>query len=264
MFNKLQDSVSLIGIIISVIIVAAAFYAVDLDVEEEAEYKTNREDEVKSYDNSVPIMSGWVSASKIDAMASPSESSEIINTLFFNDRISYTTYDDEWYKLDIDGKDAYVLSECISNKEPECVYYKAPGTTGFKSFMDHNTITNVNSKQYEIQNTYAITGEYGIRMVDNRYCIALGSYFNCDIGQYVDLILNNGTVIPCVLSEFKDDAHTDYYNIITLQNGCMSEFIVDINSLNSDVKNHGDISYCNDDWNSPVVSVRVYDKNLFE
>ena len=264
MFNKLQDSVSLIGVIISVIIVAAAFYVVDLDVEEEAKYKTNHEDEVKSYDNSVPVMSGWVTESKINVMNEPSESSDAVDTLFFNDRISYMIYNNEWYSINIDGKRRYVLAKYISNKELECIYYKAPGTTGFKSFMDYNTITNVGSKQYEIQNAYAITGEYGIRMVDNRYCIALGSYFNCDIGQYVDLILNNGTVIPCVLSEFKDDAHTDYYNIITLQNGCMSEFIVNVDSLNDNVKKYGDVSYCNDNWNSPVVSVKIYNKNLFE
>lgn len=137
-------------------------------------------------------------------------------------------------------------------------------TTGFKSFMDYRTITDESSKQYELQDKYAYTGNYGIRMVDGRYCIALGSYFTSEIGQYVDLVLDTGVVVPCVLADQKDDEYTDDMNVTTTHNGCMSEFVVSTEDLGDAVKLYGDISYCNNIFNGNVIEVRVYDNNVFD
>lgn len=85
-------------------------------------------------------------------------------------------------------------------KEPEEVInyttYDIPENRGFKSYMDYRTITSTGSKQFQLQNLYANTGDYGIRMVDDRFCIAVGTHFDAQIGQYLDLILENGSVIP--------------------------------------------------------------------
>ena len=264
MKNKLQIIVSFTGLFIAIVSIITSLYMVENKsnaeyIEEPKEISTVS----KSNDEFVPVMSGWIKTNKSNIMESPSESSEVIDTLYFSDKILYTSYNKEWHKINIDGKDAYISSNHISNHELESHYYEVPESTGFKSFMDYDSITAVDSLQYEIQNSYATTGNYGIRMIDNRYCIALGSHFSNNIGQYVDLILKNGTVIPCILSDQKDDIHTDYNNIVTIHNGCLSEFIVDINSLDKNVLKHGNISYCCDEWDSPIVSVKVYDKNLF-
>lgn len=142
--------------------------------------------------------------------------------------------------------------------------YAAPKNSGFKSFMDYRSITNTDSKQYKLQQCYSKTGEYGIRMADSRYIVAIGTYFTPDIGQYFDIILENGTVIPCILGDQKADVDTDSDNIITKHNGCMSEFIVDSDALNKDVKFHGDMSYCLKDWDSPIKTIKVYNRNIFE
>ena len=142
--------------------------------------------------------------------------------------------------------------------------YDAPKNSGFKSFMDYRAITNTDSKQYKLQQCYSKTGEYGIRMADSRYIVAIGTYFTPDIGQYFDIILENGTVIPCILGDQKADADTDSDNIITKHNGCMSEFIVDSDALNKDVKFYGDMSYCLKDWDSPIKTIKVYNRNIFE
>lgn len=142
--------------------------------------------------------------------------------------------------------------------------YDAPKNSGFKSFMDYRAITNTDSKQYKLQQYYSKTGEYGIRMADSRYIVAIGTYFTPDIGQYFDIILENGTVIPCILGDQKADADTDSDNIITKHNGCMSEFIVDSDALNKDVKFHGDMSYCLKYWDSPIKTIKVYNRNIFE
>lgn len=142
--------------------------------------------------------------------------------------------------------------------------YDAPNNSGFKSFMDYRTITNTESQQYKLQQHYAYTGEYGIRMADSRYIVAIGTYFTPDIGRYFDIILENGTVIPCILGDQKADADTDSNNIITKHNGCMSEFIVDSYALNKDVKFYGDMSYCLKEWDSPIKTIKVYNRNIFE
>ena len=146
----------------------------------------------------------------------------------------------------------------------EYTSYDVPKSTGFKSYMDYRTVTNKTSNQYKLINLYTNTGNYGIRMVDDRYCIAVGTYFTTEIGQYLDLILENGTIIPCVLTDIKADIHTDSSNIMTLANGCVSEFVVDTKSLHTTAKRMGDISYCCKEWNSPVVEIIVYNQNVFD
>lgn len=158
-----------------------------------------------------------------------------------------------------------VIEEIPVIKDIEVGYntYDVPYTSGFKSYMDYRAITYVDSLQYVLQNNYAYTGNYGIRMVNGRYCIAVGSRFTSSIGQYIDLVLENGTIIPCILADQKSDAHTDSDNIVTVHNGCASEFIVDMDYLDEVAKICGNISYCNDDWMYRVVEVRVYDENVF-
>ena len=141
--------------------------------------------------------------------------------------------------------------------------YDIPKNKGFKSYMDYKAITSRSSKQFQLQNLYANTSDCGIRVVNDRYCIAVGMHFDAEIGQYLDLILENGVIIPCVLSDVKADIHTDESNIVTLANGCVSEFVVDTPSLYNTAKKMGDISYCYAEWRSPVVQIVVYEQNVF-
>ena len=104
-------------------------------------------------------------------------------------------------------------------------------------------------------------------MVDGRYCVALGSYFTTQIGQYIDVILENGTVLPCILGDQKSDAHTDLkYHVITIRgihaDRSIMEFIIDPAIFVSD--RTGSLSNYEPEWNSPVVQVIVYDINVFD
>lgn len=133
----------------------------------------------------------------------------------------------------------------------------APKTSGIKSYMPYKAITSVSSPQYKLQQQ-AYTGNHGIRMVNGRYCVALGSFYTNRIGQNFDLVLENGTVIPCVLADQKADGDTNGSNQVTSHNGCMSEFIVDSQALDRDAKKMGDISYCEECWKSPVRQIILY------
>lgn len=192
--------------------------------------------------------------------------SKVLTTLNFNTPILYMKNEQssDWLQIKYEDTIAYIAQEYVSNTKCEYEKYEIPNNDGFKSYMGYTAITSTTSNQYKIQHEYAYTGTYGIRQVNGRYCVALGSYFNVNIGQYFDLILKNGMVIPCILGDAKADIHTDENNLFTITNECCSEFIVDSSRLNSNAKTSGDISLCDEDWNSPVVEVRVYEENILE
>ncbi len=138
--------------------------------------------------------------------------------------------------------------------------YTKDGTTysyeGFKTFEDTNKITFGEAGQINRNST---TNELGIQTLNDRYLVAVGTYFNLQIGQYFDLVLENGTVIPCVLGDTKADVDTCNSNIFTVHSNCMSEFIVQTDALPNEVQQKGDISFAKPEWNSPVKEVITYE-----
>ena len=137
----------------------------------------------------------------------------------------------------------------------------------FKSYEDYTAITLKSSPHYKLQNEYASTGPDGIRMVNGRYCIALGSHFTTSIGQYIDVVLANGIVIPCILGDQKANAHTDKNNIahnLRYPDYSIVEFIVDLKVLDSKVAKSGNISNLHEGWEEFVSEIIVYDQNFFD
>lgn len=193
-----------------------------------------------------------------------STDSDILITLPFNKMVEIEKYNNEWYK--IVGGEGYIYKKYVSKTPCETITYSVPSNKGYKSWMPYKTITMSGSPQKNIQDDFAYTGNYGIRMVDGRYCVAVGTHFSeaTEVGRYFDLVLENDVVIPCIAADWKDDAHTDGDNIFTARNGCCSEFIVDYDALNKNAKKMGDISYCKEEWNSPVCEIIVYDKNILK
>ena len=204
---------------------------------------------------------GWT-ITNVNVRSEPSTDCEVLEVYPFNTPIQYYKFNDEWAKIVYPTGYAYMSLQYISNEKLNYRDYTVPITSGFKSYMPYTAITSKSSPQYKLQQI-AYTGTYGIRQYDNRYCVAIGTAFNADVGTYFDLILANGTVIPCIVADIKADRHTDSNNMITIANGCLTEFIVDSRTLNRNAKRMGDISYCNEDWDSRVEKIRVYDKNVF-
>lgn len=142
----------------------------------------------------------------------------------------------------------------------QCEEYTIPEYSGFKSFMSYKTFGK-NTNQHKLQQL-AVTDENGFRRVKDYYVIAVGSFFEARIGQRIDLILENGEVIKCLVGDEKAEKDTDITNIFS-RNNCMSEFVVDLKQLEATVKNRGDVSFFPDEeWASPVVKVILYDEDL--
>lgn len=209
------------------------------------------------------VYEGFIRADSVEVKKKPNKNSKTVGNISFNKKVSYTVYNNNWLEIEYENKTAYIKNDDIAEEEASSEVYYAPNTSGFKSYMDYRAITCTGSNQYKLQQI-ATTNEYGVRTVDGRYCVAVGSHYTSEIGQYFDLVLVNGTVIPCVLSDQKANIHTDSNNVVTAHNGCMSEFVVDSGALSPDVTSRGNMSYCNPDFDSPVMKVIVYDKNAFD
>lgn len=102
------------------------------------------------------------------------------------------------------------------------------------TYMAYTAVTSTSSPQYRLLNAnYAYTDEEtGIRMVDGRYCIALGSGYTSLIGEKVNLVMKDGTVLKCILGDQKADAHTDPTNRFQKYDGSVAEIIVDYDKFN--------------------------------
>lgn len=188
----------------------------------------------------------------------PSALSEPLERLPVLTQVSYTDYDEEW----VECNGGYLSRSYISDVQPITRSVVVNQERNFKSFMSYETITDKSSRQYELQN-YAEDSDIGIRTVEGRYCVAVGTATGCSIGDYIDLELSNGTVIECIVGDIKSDQHTESNNIITAFNGCCSEFIVNTRVMPSNVKGHGNYSRLCDEWNATVASITVLPYNYF-
>lgn len=139
--------------------------------------------------------------------------------------------------------------------------YDSPGGE-FKSFMDWRCITSRSSRQWKLQHTYAYTDQNGIREIEGRLCVALGSYFGAAIGQYVDLVMESGEVIPCIMADQKADKDTDPTNRWHSIDGSVGEFVVDKSMLTQEVLSRGDVSYAYWPLKGRIQYIRVYGYTL--
>lgn len=206
------------------------------------------------------------SKTSLNIRSGPGTTYKVTGIVGFNKPLKVIDYNKNWAILISKNgyRRGYVNKRYLSNRKLDYLEYDIPEYSGFKSFMDWQAITDTSSPQWRLQQGYAYDGDYGIRMVDGRFCVAIGFYFDPKIGQYFDLILENGTVIPCIISDEKRVNDTDEDNLFTSDNGCCTEFVVDPGSLTSKAAAMGDISYSCDEWQSPVEKVRIYKKNAME
>lgn len=182
-----------------------------------------------------------------------------ISSLYLN----YLSVCASGYQFPSAGITAVFASIDVTEPAEDVQVYEVPENPGFKSYMSYELFSK-KTKQFTLQNL-CTTDSDGFRRVNDNYVIALGTHFDASVGQRVDLLLQNGVVIQCVIGDVKQNCHTDKSNIFSLGNECMSEFVVDIDELNRKVKRTGDVSYLpSQDWNSPVMSVWVLNENVLE
>lgn len=198
----------------------------------------------------------YIKANNLNLRKKANVKSKSIKRLFYGKKIEFIIINKKWSKIKVDNKVGYVQMKYITTKKIKSKIHTSIPHYKLCSFMDYRCITNTSSRQYKLQKK-AYTGSYGIRQVDGRYCIAVGSYYTEKIGTYIDLILKNGTVIPCILADCKANKDTDGKNQKTAD-GSLIEFVVDTPKLSKKVRIRGDVAYSTKAWNSKIVKIKIH------
>lgn len=215
-------------------------------------------EELLSVDNLYEFSDLGYTTAILNIRAEPNTDSDILEEIDYNGIIYYSNYNDDWNIVKTkDGKTGYVSKYYVSDSTNPGRYVEVVGDKR-KSYEDYKKIT-LPSMQLKIQNNdECYTAKNGLRMYKDRYLIAVGSYYKARVGQYVDVVLENGNVLPCVVGDAKADRDTNANNSVG-GDGSVAEFIVDTSSLSRAVRSSGDVSSLSSRFNSKVVGIKVYD-----
>ena len=111
----------------------------------------------------------------------------------------------------------------------------------FKSYMPYTAITSKASKQLQLQQL-AYTDENGLRCIDGRPMVAVGTGWNLSVGDIALITCDNGNSFEVIIGDIKANVDTNSDNKTTSANNCRCEFIVDMGELNSTVKISGNVA----------------------
>lgn len=165
-------------------------------------------------------------------------------------------------KLEEALRRAEETGENVPNEDTNC-------RSWIKTYMGYQAVTNPRSYQYWLLNSqFAYTDpETGLRMYDDsgdgtdpRYCIAMGSFYTTTIGQKIDLQLEDGSIVHCILGDAKADVDTNeethqFGNV----NGDVAEFIIDDTVYYTKYDRSGTVNWVDGLWGS-IYKVMVLDE----
>ena len=138
--------------------------------------------------------------------------------------------------------------------EAQATQFEIPdGLGSVHSYMGWQKVTMRGSQQYAFREAAGMTFDpEGFAVVDNRYVIACTTTFG-NIGDYVDFYQEDGSVIPCIIGDFKNqnDAGCNAYG--HLNGDCIIEFVVDQNSWYRDGHANPGTSSCHPEWSQDIV-----------
>ena len=107
--------------------------------------------------------------------------------------------------------------------------------------MPYTSITSKASKQLQLQQQ-AYTDENGLRCIDGRPMVAVGTGWNLSVGDIALITCDNGNSFEVIIGDIKANVDTNSDNKTTSANNCRCEFIVDMGELNSTVKISGNVA----------------------
>ena len=150
----------------------------------------------------------------------------------------------EWEKVCKDKDDKIIELE---NKLSEYEHYARIGSMSIpnigntKTYMSYRMIKRNSNQGNIVYSDEAWTDQDGLRLWEEYYCVALGSYYGA-VGDKFWVETDKGNKYKIIKADEKADAHTDPSNKYTVATNCMMEWLVDIDKLNVNIKNSGDIN----------------------
>ncbi|MBQ9227890.1 MAG: fibronectin type III domain-containing protein [Eubacterium sp.] len=126
-----------------------------------------------------------------------------------------------------------------------------------KTYAYYTAVTARSSPQYKLLRSDACytDPETGIRMVDGRYCVALGSYYGTKIGTKYRITLEGGKELEVILCDQKSDRHTDANHQYAVNNQDILEFYIEKSKLPRGIRgNYGTLPQ----FSGAVVAIEQY------
>lgn len=136
--------------------------------------------------------------------------------------------------------------------------------TSFKGYMDYRTITDKKSDQWKLQEV-ANTNQDGLRVINDMYLVALGTYYTDKCGDVFKVTLEDDNEFLVMVGDIKNPVHTDENNqYVPMSNDCgnVIEFIIDIKTLPRTSKLMGTV--CGLGLEGNIIKIeKVVDYNYF-
>ena len=138
--------------------------------------------------------------------------------------------------------------------DADALEYDIPEGLGtVHSYMGWQKVTNTRSQQYAFRNAAGMTfDKEGFAVVDNRYVIACTDTFGA-IGDYVDFYQEDGTKIPCIIGDFKNEHDAGCNKWGHMIGQCIIEFVVDQYSWYPSHHANPGTASCHPEWHQNLV-----------
>lgn len=123
-------------------------------------------------------------------------------------------------------------------------------------YMAWQLISDPTTEQYRLRMEAENYDEHDFGKIDDRYAVAVKPYYG-KIGDYLDVIQEDGTIIPCIIAEYKGDENVDidgamatYYH----KDKDVVEFIVNQNAwYDADPERH--VLDYHPEWNQNILVI---------
>ena len=126
-----------------------------------------------------------------------------------------------------------------------------------KTYAHYTAVTAKSTAQYKLLNSKECYTDpkTGIRMVDDCYCVALGSYYGSKIGTKYRIEFSTGKSIKVILCDQKSNRHTDSNNQYAVNNCDIIEFYVQRDKIPKSIRgNYGNLAQ----FEGSIVSIEKY------
>ena len=111
-------------------------------------------------------------------------------------------------------------------------------------YMDYRAITDTSSKQWALQQT-AYDGDYGIREVDDCYCVAVSSIYG-NVGDKIKVTTDRGNSYWCIIADIKGhDSVNGWYHVNSQGTINLIEFVVNGDLIPNECWQFGDMGIIN-------------------
>ncbi len=185
-------------------------------------------------------------------------------TIIHTNNFSSNKLDDDDYNVAAGGNYNYEGIEKYLEDVEGVTVTLPEGLGSVHTYMGWQCITSVSSKQYKLREAAGMNfDEEGFAKIGDRYVVATTTTFG-NIGDYIDVYQEDGTVIKCIIGDHKSQRDADANQWGHNNGECVLEFVVDKSTwYGTSMHSNPGTSSCHPEWNQNITKI-VNKGNYFE